>query len=102
MLWRLSKIATQAQLGAMLTIDPTTLSRTLRPLLRQEMDRENSRIRPARAISAADGGGAKAIKESAAELVARSSAAAQRASATKNWTQLQSLLTKAVEAVQKA
>lgn len=97
----ISKIATQAQLGATLTIDPTTLSRTLRPLLRRKWieripgsDRREQYLQ----LTAA---GRKQLKRAQPSWL-RAQTRLRESLGEKNWTQLQSLLTKAVEAVQKA
>ena len=97
----ISKIATQAQLGATLTIDPTTLSRTLRPLLRRKWieripgsDRREQYLQ----LSAA---GRKQLKKAQPSWL-RAQSRLRKSLGEENWSQLQSLLTKAVEAVQKA
>ena len=97
----ISKIATQAQLGATLTIDPTTLSRTLRPLLRRKWieripgsDRREQYLQ----LTAA---GRKQLKKAQPSWL-RAQARLRKSLGDANWAQMQSLLTKAVEAVQKA
>ena len=97
----LRKIATQAQLGAILTIDPTTLSRTLRPLLRKKWieripgtDRREQYLQ----LTAI---GRKQLKKAQTSWL-RAQARLRKSLGDEDWNQLQVLLTKAVEATQKA
>jgi len=97
----LSKIATQSQLGAILSIDPTTLSRTLRPLLRNkwiERSPGNDRREQYLQLTAA---GRKQMKK-AQPTWFRAQARLRKSLGDKDWDRLQRLLTRAVEAVQKA
>lgn len=97
----LSKIATAAQLGTTLSIDPTTLSRTLRPLLRNKWieripgtDRREQYLQLTRA-------GREQLKKAQPNWL-RAQSRLRKSLGEKEWKQLQSLLTKAVEATQRA
>jgi DNA-binding MarR family transcriptional regulator len=97
----ITKIATQAQLGAILSIDPTTLSRTLRPLLRKKWikripgsDRREQYVQ----LTAL---GRKQLKQARPNWL-RAQARVRESLGDESWNQLQALLTKAVQAVQKA
>jgi DNA-binding MarR family transcriptional regulator len=97
----MSRIATQAQLGTILSIDPTTLSRTLRPLLRQKLieripgtDRREQYLQ----LTAS---GRKQLKKTLPHWL-RAQARLRKSLGDENWNQMQKLLTRAVEATQKA
>jgi DNA-binding MarR family transcriptional regulator len=96
-----SRIATQAQLGAILSIDPTTLSRTLRPLLREKLieripgtDRREQYLQ----LTAL---GRKQLKKTLPNWE-RAQARLRKSLGEKDWNQMQKLLTRAVEATQQA
>jgi DNA-binding MarR family transcriptional regulator len=97
----LTRIATQAQLGTILSIDPTTLSRTLRPLLREKLieripgsDRREQYLQ----LTAL---GRKQLKKTLPNWQ-RAQARLRKSLGEKDWNQMQKLLTRAVEATQQA
>ena len=97
----ITKIATQAQLGAILSIDPTTLSRNLRPLLRKKWIRRipgSDRREQYVQLTAL---GRKQFKQARPTWL-RAQARVRESLGDESWNHLQALLTKAVEAVQKA
>lgn len=97
----ITKIATQSQLGGILSIDPTTLSRTLRPLLRHKwIERIPGTDRRERYLQLT-ALGRKQLKKAQPSWV-RAQARLRKGLGDENWNQLQMLLTKAVEATQKA
>ncbi len=97
----LSKIATQAKLGTILSIDPTTLSRTLRPLLRQKfIERIPGTDRREQYLQLTELG-RKQLKKTLPHWL-RAQDRLRKSLGDKNWNQMQKLLTRAVEATQKA
>jgi DNA-binding MarR family transcriptional regulator len=97
----LNKIATAAKLGAILTIDPTTLSRTLRPLLRKKwIERIPGTDRREQYLQLTPLG-RKELKKATPNWL-RAQARFRKSLGDEKWGQMQTLLTKAVEAVQKA
>lgn len=97
----ISKIATQAQLGGILTIDPTTLSRTLRPLLRKKwIERIPGTDRREQYLQLTSLGRKQLEKAKPSWL--RAQERLRESLGDEDWNQLQALLTKAVEATQKA
>jgi len=97
----LTKIATQAQLGAILTVDPTTLSRTLRPLLRKKWIEKIPGTDRREQYLQLTAEGRKQLKKAQPNWL-RAQARLRRSLGDEEFSQLQALLTRAVEAVQKA
>ncbi len=96
-----SKIATQVQLGAILTVDPTTLSRTLRPLLRKKWIEKIPGTDRREQYLQLTAEGRKQLKKAQPNWL-RAQARLRRSLGDEEFSQLQDLLTKAVQAVQKA
>lgn len=95
------KIATQARLGELLSIDSTTLSRTLRPLIRKKwIERIQATDRREQYLQLTPLG--RSQLKLAQPYWLRAQQRLRRSLGEEDWKRLQSLLTRAVQAVQKA
>lgn len=97
----MTKIATQAQLGAILTVDPTTLSRTLRPLLRKKWIEKIPGTDRREQYLQLTAEGRKQLKKAQPNWL-RAQARLRKSLGDQEFNHLQALLTRAVQAVQKA